>query len=109
MYEAKARGRDRYVVYTDVTTGAGRAQMPWEQRIRRALDNDGFVLHCQPILTLGSRDVEHYEVLLRLREADGTLTSRARSSMSPSALASSTRSTSGSSARRSGSSATTAT
>ena len=74
MYEAKAQGRDRYVVYTDVTTGAGRAQMPWEQRIRRALDNDAFVLHCQPILTLSSGAVEHYELLLRLRESDGTLT-----------------------------------
>ena len=74
MYEAKAQGRDRYVIYEDVTTGAERASMPWEQRIRRALETDGFELHCQPILTLGSHDVTSYELLLRLREPDGTLT-----------------------------------
>ena len=74
MYEAKAQGRDRYVVYADAGGGDARAEMPWEQRIRHALDTDGFELHCQPILTLDGRRVAHYELLLRLREADGTLT-----------------------------------
>jgi diguanylate cyclase (GGDEF)-like protein len=74
MYEAKAQGRDRYVVYADVSTGTARAEMPWEQRIRRALETDGFDLHCQPIRTLPGGEVSHYELLLRLREADGTLT-----------------------------------
>jgi diguanylate cyclase (GGDEF)-like protein/PAS domain S-box-containing protein len=74
MYEAKAQGRDRYVVFTDVTTSSERAQMPWEQRIRHALDNDGFELHCQPIQTLAGGGVAHYELLLRLREHDGSLT-----------------------------------
>ena len=74
MYEAKAQGRDRYVVLSDVATVAGRPQVPWEQRIRGALENDGFVLHCQPILGLAGSDVSHYELLLRLRESDGSLT-----------------------------------
>jgi EAL domain-containing protein (putative c-di-GMP-specific phosphodiesterase class I) len=46
----------------------------WEQRIRHALDNDGFELHCQPIQTLAGGGVAHYELLLRLREHDGSLT-----------------------------------
>jgi diguanylate cyclase (GGDEF)-like protein/PAS domain S-box-containing protein len=74
MYEAKAQGRDRYVVFTDVMTNATRAQMPWEQRIRHALATDGFELHCQPIMALGDSTVGHYELLLRLREPDGSLT-----------------------------------
>jgi len=74
MYEAKAQGRDRYVLYPDVDTNAGRAQLPWEQRIRRALDNGGFELQCQPIQSVDGGGVAHYELLLRLREADGTLT-----------------------------------
>jgi diguanylate cyclase (GGDEF)-like protein/PAS domain S-box-containing protein len=74
MYEAKAQGRDRYVLYPDVNTNAGNAQMPWEQRIRRALDNGGFELQCQPIRSVQGGAVAHYELLLRLREADGTLT-----------------------------------
>jgi diguanylate cyclase (GGDEF)-like protein/PAS domain S-box-containing protein len=74
MYEAKAQGRDRYVLYPDVDTNAERAQMPWEQRIRRALDDGGFELQCQPIRSVEGGAVAHYELLLRLREADGTLT-----------------------------------
>jgi EAL domain-containing protein (putative c-di-GMP-specific phosphodiesterase class I) len=74
MYEAKAQGRDRYVLYPDVDTNAERAQMPWEQRIRRALDDGGFELQCQPIRSVQGGPVAHYELLLRLREADGTLT-----------------------------------
>jgi diguanylate cyclase (GGDEF)-like protein/PAS domain S-box-containing protein len=74
MYEAKAKGRDRYVLYPDVDTNAGRAQMPWEQRIRSALANGGFELQCQPIRSVQGGPVAHYELLLRLREADGTLT-----------------------------------
>ena len=73
MYDAKTRGRDRYVVVDDIAASAAPAQVPWEQRIRRALDNDGFELHCQPILTLAGGDVAHYELLLRLRDSDGTL------------------------------------
>ena len=73
MYDAKAHGRDRYVVVDDVVTSARPAQMPWEQRIRWALDNDGFELHCQAIRALAGGDTTHYELLLRLRDTDGTL------------------------------------
>ncbi|MFP5362474.1 MAG: EAL domain-containing protein [Thermoleophilia bacterium] len=74
MYDAKAQGRDRYVVYTDATAAARRSQMPWEQRIRTALEHDAFALHCQPIRALDGGRVAHYELLLRLPEEDGTLT-----------------------------------
>ena len=74
MYDAKAQGRDRYVVVDDVATNIAPTQVPWEQRIRLALDNDGFALHCQPILALaGGGDIAHYELLLRLRDDDGAL------------------------------------
>ena len=73
MYDAKAQGRDRYVVVDDVMPSAGAMQVPWEQRIRWALDSDGFELHCQPIRALAGGDTSHYELLLRLRDTDGTL------------------------------------
>ena len=73
MYDAKAQGRDRYVVVDDVATSTEPVQVPWEQRIRWALDNDGFELHCQPIHALAGGDPAHYELLLRLRDTDGTL------------------------------------
>ena len=73
MYDAKTQGRDRFVLSAGVRTGSGRDPVPWEQRIRRALDEDGFQLYCQPILALDSGEISHYELLLRLCEPDGTL------------------------------------
>jgi EAL domain-containing protein (putative c-di-GMP-specific phosphodiesterase class I) len=45
------------------------ARNPWLGRLRHALDEDLFVLHVQPILSLREGTVTHHEVLLRL--ADG--------------------------------------
>jgi diguanylate cyclase (GGDEF)-like protein/PAS domain S-box-containing protein len=73
MYEAKEQGRDRFVIREDVGVLANQAEVPWEQRIRHALEHDGFELHAQPMLALDDRSVSHYELLLRLRETDGTL------------------------------------
>jgi EAL domain-containing protein (putative c-di-GMP-specific phosphodiesterase class I) len=45
---------------------------PWDARLRRALCEDLFVLHYQPILTLASGTVGHWEALVRLQdEPDG--------------------------------------
>ena len=42
-------------------------------RIRRALDEDRFVLHAQPVLDLTSADVVQHELLLRMAMPDGGL------------------------------------
>jgi EAL domain-containing protein (putative c-di-GMP-specific phosphodiesterase class I) len=53
---------------------AGLHRRPWLQRLRRALVEDLFVLHFQPIVSLGDGTVSHYEALLRLAdEPDGRL------------------------------------
>jgi EAL domain-containing protein (putative c-di-GMP-specific phosphodiesterase class I) len=41
---------------------------PWLARLRRALREDRFVLHYQPILGLASKEVSHYEALVRLAD-----------------------------------------
>ena len=41
--------------------------------IRGALDNDNFVLFCQPVFSLQAERVTQYELLLRLRDADGRM------------------------------------
>jgi len=41
---------------------------PWLARLRRALREDLFVLHYQPILDLPSGEVSHYEALVRLAD-----------------------------------------
>jgi EAL domain-containing protein (putative c-di-GMP-specific phosphodiesterase class I) len=39
--------------------------------MRRALENDQFVLYCQPILTLETNEVSQYGLLLRLPDVKG--------------------------------------
>jgi EAL domain-containing protein (putative c-di-GMP-specific phosphodiesterase class I) len=47
---------------------AGLADRPWLARLRRALRDEAFVLHYQPILCLESGEVDHYEALVRLAD-----------------------------------------
>ena len=45
-------------------------QVVWLTRIRHALDNDGFVLHAQPIVDLETGRTVQHELLLRMRDPD---------------------------------------
>jgi EAL domain-containing protein (putative c-di-GMP-specific phosphodiesterase class I) len=47
---------------------AGLHRRPWLKRLRRALSQDLFVLHYQPIVSLQSGGVSHYEALIRLAD-----------------------------------------
>lgn len=44
-----------------------------QEVIRDALDNDNFVLFCQPVFSLQSERITQYELLLRLRDNDGRM------------------------------------
>src|SRR3954470_10167004 len=44
-----------------------------QEVIREALDNDNFVLFCQPVFSLQAERITQYELLLRLRDADGRM------------------------------------
>jgi diguanylate cyclase (GGDEF)-like protein/PAS domain S-box-containing protein len=73
MYDAKKGGRDRWARYT-----AQRHSRPniehraqWADRIDNALANDGFVLLAQPIVAFKADDIPKYELLLRMRGAEG--------------------------------------
>jgi EAL domain-containing protein (putative c-di-GMP-specific phosphodiesterase class I) len=58
---------------------AGLHRRPWLARLRRALAEDLFVLHYQPIVSLTDGRVSHYEALVRLAdEPDGRLVAPAR-------------------------------
>ena len=47
--------------------------MSWADMIRDALAEDRFVLHAQPIIDLATGEATQYELLLRMRGADGEL------------------------------------
>jgi diguanylate cyclase (GGDEF)-like protein/PAS domain S-box-containing protein len=74
MYEAKETGRDR-VAPVDVSDQQARmsARLSWSERIRDALEHDGFVTFQQPILDLRTGTVGRHELLLRMEGEGGDL------------------------------------
>ncbi len=71
MYDAKDAGRDQWVLLDYELFDVPRmgARLAWNTRIERAIENDDFVLHLQPIWDMKVGRVTGAEVLLRL--ADG--------------------------------------
>src|SRR4051795_12080635 len=76
MYAAKEAGGNRYHVATadggEYVSGM-QVRLNWADQIRRALDEDRFVLYCQPIFNLASNEVTQYELLLRMLGDDGEI------------------------------------
>jgi EAL domain-containing protein (putative c-di-GMP-specific phosphodiesterase class I) len=72
---ARFRGLvDPRAIELGLCSPAGLHKRPWLARIRRALAQDLFVLHFQPIVSLADGTVSHHEALLRLAdEPDGSL------------------------------------
>jgi diguanylate cyclase (GGDEF)-like protein len=73
--EAKSAGRNR-VQFFEHAEGAEQrdlADVGWMTRLRKALDEDGFELHYQPISRIDTGNITHHEVLIRLRSEDGKL------------------------------------
>jgi diguanylate cyclase (GGDEF)-like protein/PAS domain S-box-containing protein len=75
-YAAKEAGRNRVHAWfdTDQAMQARHGEMQWASRLEQALDEDRFVLFAQRIFPVDERPQGlHAEVLLRLREATGSL------------------------------------
>jgi diguanylate cyclase (GGDEF)-like protein len=75
-YAAKEEGRNRVHIWVDSDNmmNARAGEMVWVNRIEQALDENRFVLfgqHIEPIT--GPIETLHIEVLLRMREYDGSL------------------------------------
>jgi diguanylate cyclase (GGDEF)-like protein/PAS domain S-box-containing protein len=64
MYQAKRSGRDVYALYSD-DAGDSRGRLTLTARLRRALADDEFVLHYQPVYDLGSGTLCGVEALVR--------------------------------------------
>ena len=76
-YSAKERGRNQVHVYRsdDDELTRKHAEILRAAGITGALQEDRFKLYCQPIvsLSLGNRSIQHYELLLRLSDANGNI------------------------------------
>jgi len=75
--EAKSAGRNRMHFYEESQDSVlnKSADMGWMNRLRKAIDEDGFELRFQPINDIDSGQTTHHEVLIRLRGDDGKLIS----------------------------------
>ena len=72
MYAAKESGRDRFVVFESSDPRPPHSRQVGEaSRLRRALAEERFVLHCQPVCKLADGNVEMYELLIRMRDETG--------------------------------------
>ncbi|GHE21829.1 EAL domain-containing protein [Halomonas urumqiensis] len=75
MYKAKASSAQRWHLLATVASAKDelQARVYWVERVHRALEEDAFELMVQPIMRLEDRDVRHFEVLLRMRDEDGSM------------------------------------
>ncbi len=74
MYKAKELGRGQYHLFNPDYDYLSKLNQTvhWRTILEDAVANDKFVLFYQPILTIKSNDVSHYECLVRLQQSDGT-------------------------------------
>ena len=75
LFRARQKGRGSWHMFSPEQQLMERVQhrVHWVEKIEHALAEDNFVLHYQPILSLREDSVSHYEALVRMREADGSL------------------------------------
>ena len=75
LYQVKESGRGRVQVFHSDSGLHEKvhARLLWSERIRDALDNDGFALHAKPVIDLDTNEVAFYELLIRLRAPGGIL------------------------------------
>ena len=75
MYDAKEAGRDQIgMANTDMVDERSiKARMHWLERIKHAVDNNGFSIFCQPIAEIASGSISQYELLCRMQDERGQI------------------------------------
>lgn len=71
LYLAKNRGRDCVAVHRNpiaLSDWKQKSDLEWAKRIRHALKHDLFHLYVQPIASLKTDPIKHFEILLRLED-----------------------------------------
>ncbi|WP_051180770.1 EAL domain-containing protein [Thermithiobacillus tepidarius DSM 3134] len=77
MYEAKRRGRNNLVLFAEALGESSRQRLQLQQDLRRALEQQEFVLYYQPLVELAGGRVVGAEALIRWRDPQHGLRSPA--------------------------------
>jgi diguanylate cyclase (GGDEF)-like protein/PAS domain S-box-containing protein len=77
MYKAKQSGRNTFQFYTAELNNRLMERLDLEYRLRRALENDEFLLHYQPKMNFASGEICGAEALIRWQPATGEMISPA--------------------------------
>jgi len=64
---------ERYQPGKEEKVEAAQSPNEWQDRLEKAIQDDDFCLYYQPIVSLHGEEQEIYEVLLRYKQADGSL------------------------------------
>jgi diguanylate cyclase (GGDEF)-like protein/PAS domain S-box-containing protein len=73
MYHAKEAGRNAFRYYTERMNIDALERLDLQNRLRRGLEQDEFVLHYQPVVDLASNRIVGAEALVRWNSPDGGL------------------------------------
>lgn len=65
LYRAKANGRGRYDVFTDELHVAAMHRWRTESELRQAIERKEFALFYQPVVSIATGEVRHFEALVR--------------------------------------------
>jgi diguanylate cyclase (GGDEF)-like protein/PAS domain S-box-containing protein len=73
LAEAKARGRASIALFEPSMRQKRSSGRGWADKVRRGLDSGRLLLDAQPIVSVDGGDVAMYELLLRMRDEDGSV------------------------------------
>jgi diguanylate cyclase (GGDEF)-like protein/PAS domain S-box-containing protein len=75
MYFAKSKGRNNYQYYTQEMNAEARQRLDRENRLRRAVEFDQFMLYYQPQVETKTLQITGYEALIRWHDSETGLVS----------------------------------
>lgn len=75
MYHAKSKGRNNYQYYTQEMNAEARQRLDRENRLRRAVEFDQFMLYYQPQVDTKTLHITGYEALIRWHDSETGLVS----------------------------------
>lgn len=75
MYFAKSKGRNNYQYYTQEMNAEARQRLDRENRLRRAVEFDQFMLYYQPQVDTKTLQITGYEALIRWHDSETGLVS----------------------------------